>query len=77
MSVSGPNSEVELADANFRFTPESRHPAVGLGCPFGANIGSRRSVTLVIAFSRSEPKHCPSTLVSVLHEGMGPGAYVV
>jgi len=26
------NSEVELADAGFRFTPESRHPAGGLGC---------------------------------------------
>src|SRR6266436_3386947 len=32
----GSNSEVELADADFRFTPESRHPAVGLGCPFRA-----------------------------------------
>jgi hypothetical protein len=33
MSVSGPNPEVELADADFRFTPQSRHPAGGLGCP--------------------------------------------
>jgi hypothetical protein len=32
----GSNSEVELADADFRFTPESRHPAGGLGCPFSA-----------------------------------------
>jgi hypothetical protein len=30
----GSNSEVELADADFRFTPESRHPAVRLECPF-------------------------------------------
>src|SRR5260370_1330021 len=37
----GSNSEVELADADFRFTPESRHPAVGLGCPFRAIRGSR------------------------------------
>ena|SRR5258705_135497 len=36
MSELGSNSEVELADADFRFTPESRHPAVGLGCPFRA-----------------------------------------
>ena len=35
----GSNSEVELADADFRFTPESRHPAVGLGCPFRARTG--------------------------------------
>jgi hypothetical protein len=35
------NSEVELADADFRFTPESRHPAVGLGCPFRAKSGRR------------------------------------
>src|SRR5258707_3417920 len=40
----GSNSEVELADADFRFTPESRHPAVGLGCPFRANSGSERSI---------------------------------
>ena len=32
----GSNPEVELADADFRFTPQSRHPAVGLGCPFSA-----------------------------------------
>jgi hypothetical protein len=32
----GSNSEVELAGADFRFTPESRHPAGGLGCPFCA-----------------------------------------
>jgi hypothetical protein len=35
----GSNSEVELADADFRFTPESRHPAGGLGCPFRAMCG--------------------------------------
>src|SRR5258705_7890383 len=34
----GSNSEVELADADFRFTPKIRHPAVGLGCPFRADI---------------------------------------
>src|SRR5258706_15995324 len=38
----GSNSEVELADADFRFTPESRHPAVGLGCPFRATNGLMR-----------------------------------
>jgi hypothetical protein len=37
---SGSNPEVELADADFRFAPDSRHPAVGLACPFGANNGS-------------------------------------
>jgi hypothetical protein len=35
-SEMGQNSEVELADADFRFTPESRHPAVGLERPFSA-----------------------------------------
>jgi hypothetical protein len=30
------NSEVELADADFRFTPQSRHPAGGLECPKSA-----------------------------------------
>jgi len=34
MSQLGPNSEVELADADFRFTPESRHPAVRLDVRF-------------------------------------------
>ena len=29
-------AEVELANADFRFTPQSRHPAGGLGCPFCA-----------------------------------------
>jgi hypothetical protein len=38
MSVSGSNSEVELADADFRFTPQSRPPAAKLECPFGADI---------------------------------------
>jgi hypothetical protein len=37
------NSEVELADADFRFTPQSRHPADGRGGPLSANIGSRSS----------------------------------
>jgi hypothetical protein len=37
----GSNSEVELADADFRFTPESRHPAGRLGCPFSARFGHR------------------------------------
>jgi hypothetical protein len=32
----GSNSEVELADADFRFTPQSRHPAAGLACPKSA-----------------------------------------
>jgi hypothetical protein len=39
---SGSNSEVELADADFRFTPESRHPAAGLECPFRATSGLMR-----------------------------------
>jgi hypothetical protein len=30
------NSEVELPDADFRFTPQSRHPTGGLACPKGA-----------------------------------------
>jgi hypothetical protein len=34
----GSTPEVELADADFRFAPDSRHPAVGLACPFGADI---------------------------------------
>jgi hypothetical protein len=34
---SGSDSEVELADADFRFTPESGHPVGGLGCPKSAN----------------------------------------
>src|SRR5258706_14637920 len=38
----GSNSEVELADADFRFTPEGRHPAVGLECPFRAMCGRLR-----------------------------------
>src|SRR5258706_5067927 len=38
----GSNSEVELADADFRFTPQSRHPAGGLGCPFSAMCGRLR-----------------------------------
>jgi hypothetical protein len=42
----GSNSEVELADADFRFTPESRHPAVGLECPFRANKRHRRHQAL-------------------------------
>jgi hypothetical protein len=33
------DSEVELADADFRFTPESGHPVGGLGCPKSANSG--------------------------------------
>jgi hypothetical protein len=41
MSALGPNSEVELADADFRFTLESRHPAVGLECPFQPNSDIR------------------------------------
>jgi hypothetical protein len=32
----GSNSEVELADADFRFAPDSGHPAGGLGCPLSA-----------------------------------------
>jgi len=32
----GSLAEVELADADFRFTPESRHSAGGPGCPLGA-----------------------------------------
>src|SRR5260221_1742869 len=39
----GSNSEVELADADFRFTPESRHPAVRLGCPFRATTRPARA----------------------------------
>ena len=38
MSAPGSNSEVELADADFRFTPRTRHPAGGLGCPFSADF---------------------------------------
>jgi hypothetical protein len=32
----GSKTEVDLADVDFRFTPQSRHPAVGLACPFSA-----------------------------------------
>lgn len=35
----GSDSEVELADADFRFTLQSRHLAGELGCPFRARIG--------------------------------------
>src|SRR5258708_26580295 len=35
---SGSNSEVELADADFRFAPESGHPVGGLGCPKSAKL---------------------------------------
>jgi hypothetical protein len=36
------NSEVELADADFRFTPESGRPAGGLGCPLGASFDATK-----------------------------------
>src|SRR5215211_4485111 len=40
---SGSKPEVELADVDFRFTPQSRHPAGGLACPkradFVAEVG--------------------------------------
>jgi len=35
------NSEVELADADFRSTPQSIHPARELACPKGVKPGSR------------------------------------
>ena len=38
----GSNSEVELADVDFRFTPQSRHPAGGLGCRLRAMNGLMR-----------------------------------
>ena len=41
MSVLGQTLEVELADVDFRFTPQSRHPAGGLRCPFRANSRHR------------------------------------
>jgi hypothetical protein len=34
------NSEVELCNADFRFTPQSRHPAAGLASPESAKGGS-------------------------------------
>jgi hypothetical protein len=34
----GSNSEVELVDADFCFTPESGRPADGLGCPSSADF---------------------------------------
>jgi hypothetical protein len=34
-------TEVDLADADFRFTPQSRHPAAWLACPKSAKSGSR------------------------------------
>jgi hypothetical protein len=44
------NSEVELADADFCFTPESGRPADGLGCPFSAKTGlARRQAIRCIA----------------------------
>jgi hypothetical protein len=33
----GSDSEVELAEVDFRFTLRSKHPAGGLACPKGAN----------------------------------------
>ncbi|MET0706320.1 MAG: hypothetical protein ABWY82_05655, partial [Tardiphaga sp.] len=38
--ASGSDSEVELADVDFRFTPQSRHPTGGLECLLRANFGS-------------------------------------
>ena len=37
MSALGPDSEVELADADFCFTLQSRHVAGGPGCRLRAN----------------------------------------
>jgi hypothetical protein len=34
----GSKTEVELANADFRFTSQSRHPAGGLACPKCADI---------------------------------------
>jgi hypothetical protein len=39
MSAMPSNPEVELADADFRFTSQSRPPAAKLACPFGAKGG--------------------------------------
>jgi hypothetical protein len=34
----GPKTEVELAYADFQFTPRSRHPTVRRGCPLSAKL---------------------------------------
>src|SRR5260370_17583732 len=49
----GSNSEVELADADFRFTPESGHPVGGLGCPKSANSGAGPSAIHIAGCPRS------------------------
>ena len=38
----GSYSEVSRRNNDFRFTPETRHPAGGLGCPFSAMNGNHR-----------------------------------
>jgi hypothetical protein len=48
MFVLGSKTEVELADSNFRFTPQSRYRVAGLACPKSA---MRRHA--VIAFRAS------------------------
>src|SRR5260370_41652626 len=53
----GSNSEVELADADFRFTPQSRHPAGGQGCPFSANSGLILAPVVDGRRRRRRPKH--------------------
>ena len=34
----GSKADLTAPKSDFRFTPESRHPAVGLGCPLSADI---------------------------------------
>jgi len=46
----GSNSEVELADADFRFTPQSRHPAGGLACPKSAKSGPEQMQQTTVLF---------------------------
>jgi hypothetical protein len=48
----GSNSEVELADADFRFTPESGHPVGGLGCPLCAMNGRKARPYSIISSAR-------------------------
>jgi hypothetical protein len=49
----GSNSEVELAEADFRFTPQSRHPAGGLECLKSANKRHRATTEgrLLLSFA--------------------------
>ena len=58
MSALGQIRKYSLRADVFRFTPGSRHPARGLGCPSWANNGSRVLFDHLVGLSEQRGRHC-------------------